>query len=105
MGQAHPGVVDETCCEWMTFTMRKRCKHIQNLSHTQVRVMICDQMRDIEKNVRATWCSVFTISLAKLSPRDHLSDRFSCKNDPLACSGSRACPFAQDVSRIVPRDS
>ena len=23
MGQAHQGVVDETCCEWMTFKMRK----------------------------------------------------------------------------------
>ena len=30
------------------------------LSHTQVRVMICDQVRDTEKNVRATRCYVFT---------------------------------------------
>ena len=30
MGQARRGLVDETCCEWMTFTMRKgatRPKH------------------------------------------------------------------------------
>ena len=35
-------------------------QHIPDLSHTQVRVMNCDQVRDTEKNVRATRCSVFT---------------------------------------------
>ena len=35
-GQAHHEVVDETCYEWMTFTMR-----------TQVRVMV--KVRDTEK--------------------------------------------------------
>ena len=25
--KAHPGVVDETCCEWMTFKMRKGATH------------------------------------------------------------------------------
>ena len=57
MGQAHQGVADETCCEWIL-----RCakvQHIPNLSRTQVRVMICDQVRHTEKNVRATTCSVF----------------------------------------------
>ena len=36
-----------------------KVQHIPNLSHTQVSVMICDQVRDTEKNVRATKCSVF----------------------------------------------
>ena len=27
MGQAYQGVVDETCCEWMTFKMRKGATH------------------------------------------------------------------------------
>ena len=27
MGQAHPGVFDGTCCEWMTFKMHKRATH------------------------------------------------------------------------------
>ena len=52
MGQAHQGVVDETCCEWMT------------LCHTHLREMICHQVRDTEKNVRATRCSVFTPPVA-----------------------------------------
>ena len=49
MGQAHQGVVDVTCCEWMTFKMRKGAAQSPNLSHTQVRVMMCDQVRDTEK--------------------------------------------------------
>ena len=48
MGQAHQGVVDEKCCEWMTFKMRK-VQHIPNLRHTPVRVIICDQVRQTEK--------------------------------------------------------
>ena len=36
-----------------------KVQHIPNFSHTQVRVMICDQAHDTEKNVRATRCSVF----------------------------------------------
>ena len=27
MGQAHQGVVDETCCEWMTCKMRRGAAH------------------------------------------------------------------------------
>ena len=27
MGQAHQRVVDETCCGWMTFKMRKSAPH------------------------------------------------------------------------------
>ena len=34
---------------------------IPNLSQTQVRVMICDQVRGTEKNMHATRCSVFTM--------------------------------------------
>ena len=55
MGQAHPGVVDEKCCKWMTFKMRKGGTHPK-----LERVMVCDQVRDTEKHVRATRCSVFT---------------------------------------------
>ena len=57
MGQAYPGVVDETCCEWMTFKMRNGATHPKL---DRVRLMICDQVRDTEKNVRATRWSVFT---------------------------------------------
>ena len=41
-----------------------RCAKVQlmsNLSHMQMRVMICDQVRDTEKNVRATRSSVFVL--------------------------------------------
>ena len=41
MGQARQGVVDETCCEWMTFEARRcatRSKHV--LGHTHLRVMV-----------------------------------------------------------------
>ena len=42
-GQARRGVVDETCCEWMTSKMRKGAtpEHAPfGLSHTHVRVMV-----------------------------------------------------------------
>ena len=49
LGQAHQGVVDETCCEWMDFQdAQKKVQHIPNFSHMQVRVMICNQVRDTE---------------------------------------------------------
>ena len=54
------GVVDETCCEWMPSTVRKDATHL-DLSQREVREMICDQMQNTEKNVRATRCSVFTL--------------------------------------------
>ena len=41
MGQGRHGVVDETCCEWMTFKARRcatRPKHV--LSCTQLCVMV-----------------------------------------------------------------
>ena len=60
MGQAHPRVIDETLCEWMTDTMRKGVQHIPNFSPTQACVMICDQVRDTEKHVRFTRGSIFT---------------------------------------------
>ena len=33
MGQAHQGVADETCCEWMTFRMRKGATHPKRQPH------------------------------------------------------------------------
>ena len=47
-----------------TFRVKSPSACIPNLSHTQVRVMICEQVRDSEKNVRATKCSVFKEELA-----------------------------------------
>ena len=34
----------KTCCEVDDFWGAQRCNTFPNLSHTQVRVMICDQM-------------------------------------------------------------
>ena len=48
----------------MTFLDAQRVQHIPNLSHTQVRVMICDQVRHRNMCV-ATRCSVYTVSLER----------------------------------------
>ena len=40
MGQAHQGVVDETCCEWLTFQMRKAATHPKIEPHAGV----CDDL-------------------------------------------------------------
>ena len=44
----------------MKHVVRRKGATHPNLSHTQVRVSICDQVRDTEKKVPATRCSVFT---------------------------------------------
>ena len=61
MGQARRGVVDETCCEWMTFDCAKgQHNSCEILSHTHVREKVkVPDTDNTEKNVRATRCSVF----------------------------------------------
>ena len=62
MGQAHQIMVDETCCEWMTFKMRKSTTHPKlEASGREPHAGACDGQRcAAQKNVRATRCSVFT---------------------------------------------
>ena len=61
-----------------------KVQHIPNLSHTQVRVMICDQVRDTEKNVRARRCSVFTLGVCRPISMVSLFVRLSTTAVPLS---------------------
>ena len=59
MGPTHLGVVDETRCEWMTSKIRTDVTY-PKLSRLQVRVtQVWNQVRDTEKTIRATKCSIF----------------------------------------------
>ena len=71
-------------------------QHIPNLSHTQVRVMIYDQVRDTEKNVRATRFSVFRN--VPLRSSMNLSS-FVCASSLL--EGSTSVPHLRVVSETI----
>ena len=60
MGQALRGVVDETCFELMTFEVRKGTTRLLSNFEPHARVRVRGARDNVEKNVRATKCSVFT---------------------------------------------
>ena len=61
-----------------------KVQHIPNLSQTQVRVMICDQVRNTERNVRARRCSVFTLGVCRPISMVSLFVRLSTTAVPLS---------------------
>ena len=59
MGQARRGVVDDTCCEWMTLKARRcatRPNHVLSHTHVRVRSQRCDQVRDTDKHWEKCAC-------------------------------------------------